>query len=152
MLGLRHSKDFLAGLLFCALGAAAIWFIRQHEMGSAMRMQSGWFPTVLGRILVLFGVLLVFRGLRSKDQSILVWSWRPLACVAAALLLFGFLLPRVGLIPALVALLFTSAAGGREFEFGEVLALTLVLTAFAVGVFIYLLKLPYQLWPGAYFL
>ncbi len=35
----------------------------------------------------------------------------------------------------LVALFFTAALGGREFRFGEVLALTAVMTAFAVGCF-----------------
>jgi hypothetical protein len=60
-------------------------------------------------------------------------------------------MPRLGLVPALVALFFTAAAGGREFRFREVLTLTAVMTAFAAGVFVYLLKLPYQLFPGVYF-
>jgi len=34
--------------------------------------------------------------------------------------LFGFLMARLGLIPALIAVLFASAAGGREFRFKEV--------------------------------
>ena len=82
----------------------------------------------------------------------LAWGWWPLACVTTSMLVFGFLLPRLGLVPALAALFFVSAAGGREFRFGEVLALTAVMTAFAVGVFVYVLKLPFQLFPGVYFL
>jgi|SRR5688572_10429775 len=147
---LRDNKDFLAGLVFFALGVAAVYFIRLHESGTAMSMQSGWFPNALGRILAVFGIFLVFRGLRSKSATILEWGWRPLAGVTLALLLFGFLLPRVGLIPALVALLFTAAMGGREFRLAEVLGLMVVLTAFAVVVFVYFLKLPFQLLPGMY--
>jgi hypothetical protein len=59
-------------------------------------------------------------------------------------------LPRLGLVPALVALFFTAAAGGREFRVKEVLTLTAVMTLFAVVVFVYVLKLPFQLVPGVY--
>ncbi len=149
---LRRSKDFLAGLLFLAIGAGAIVVARDYPFGTAMRMGSGYFPTVLGGILVLFGVFLMARGARSGERGRVMWGWKPLACIAASMVLFGFLMPRLGLVPALAALFFTAALGGREFRLGEVLALTAVMTAFAVGVFVYVLKLPFQLFPGVYFL
>ncbi len=149
---LRNSKDFLAGLLFLAIGAGAMVVARAYPFGTAMRMGSGYFPTVLGGILVLFGVFLMARGLRSREFGTLAWGWKPLACIAASMLLFGFLMPRFGLVPALVALFFTAAAGGREFRFRQVLALTALMTAFAVVVFAYVLKLPFQLFPGVYIL
>ena len=149
---LRGSKDILAGLLFLAIGAAAMVVARDYPFGTAMRMGSGYFPTVLGGILLLFGVFLMARGAGSQATAPIAWGWKPLACIVVSMLLFGFLLPRFGLVPALAALFFAAAFGGREFRFGEVLALTAVMTAFAVGVFVYLLKLPYQLFPGVYFL
>ena len=124
---------------------------RDYPFGTAMRMGSGYFPTILGGILVLFGVFLIARGTRYRERAPVTWGWKPLACIAASMLLFGFLMPRLGLVPALVALFFTSALGGREFRFGEVLALTAVMTAFAVAVFVYVLELPFQLFPGVYF-
>jgi hypothetical protein len=150
--GLRGSKDFLAGLLFLAIGAGAIVVARAYPFGTAMRMGSGYFPTVLGGILASFGLFLVIRAIRSKETAALAWGWRPLACIAASLVLFGFLMPRLGLVPALAALFFAAAAGGREFRAGEVLALTALMTAFAVAVFVYVLKLPFALFPGMYFL
>jgi hypothetical protein len=149
---LRGSKDFLAGLLFLAIGVGAVVVARNYPFGTAMRMGSGYFPTVLGGILVLFGVFLMARGARSHERAPVTWGWTPLACIAASMVLFGFLMPRFGLVPALVALFFTAAFGGREFRFKEVLVLTAVMTAFAVGVFVYVLKLPFQLFPGVYFL
>ena len=125
---------------------------RGYHFGTAMRMGSGYFPTVLGGILALFGVFLMARGARARECAPLAWGWKPLACVTAAMLLFGFLMPRLGLVPALAALFFAAAAGGREFRLAEVLALTAAMTAFAVGVFSYVLKLPFQLFPGMYFL
>ena len=78
----------------------------------------------------------------------MTWGWRPLAFVTLAMLLFGFVITRLGLIPALVAMFFACAAAGREFRFREVLVLTVVMSAFAVGVFVYALKLPFQLVAG----
>ena len=144
------SKDFLSGLLFLLIGLAAIVVSRDYPFGTAARMGSGYFPTVLGGILMLFGVLLMGRGARSRDQAPLSWGWRPLACIVLSMVLFGFLLPRVGLVPALIVLFFVSAAGGREFRLLEVLALSVVMTVFAAVVFVYVLKLPFQLLPGVY--
>jgi hypothetical protein len=146
------NKDFLAGLLFLAIGAGAIVVARDYHFGTAMRMGSGYFPTVLGGILASFGLFLAVRGFRSGVTAVLTWGWWPLACTTASMVAFGFLLPRLGLVPALVALFFVSAAGGKEFRLVEVLALTAAMTAFAVGVFVYVLKLPFQLFPGIYFL
>ena len=117
---------------------------REYPFGTTMRMGSGYFPTVLGAILVGFGVFLMARGARSKERATMTWGWRLLACIVASMLLFGFLLPRLGLVPALVALFFTAAAGEREFRIAEVLALTAVMTLFAVAVFVYVLKLPFR--------
>ena len=146
----RTSKDLLAGLLFLAIGTGAIVVARDYPFGTAMRMGSGYFPTVLGAILVLFGVFLMARGARSGEQTQITWGWKPLACIVLSMVLFAFLMPRVGLVPALMALFFVSAFGGREFRVKEVLALTVVMTAFAVIVFVYVLKLPFQLFPGVY--
>ena len=148
---LRHNKDFLAGLIFLAIGAAAIVVARDYPFGTAMRMGSGYFPTLLGGILALFGLFLVIRGIRAGESAAVAWGWKPLACIVGSMLLFGFLMLRLGLVPALVAMFFAAALGGREFRFREVLALTALMTALAVGVFVYLLKLPFALFPGIYF-
>src|SRR5262245_49309694 len=147
---MRASKDLLAGLFFLAVGVVAILIARNYPFGTTVRMGSGYFPTVLGGILVFFGAILMARGARAERAQI-SWGLKPLACIALSLVLFGFLFPRLGLVPALFALFFTSAFGGPEFRFKEVLALTLVMTAFAVVVFVYVLKLPFQLFPGVYF-
>ena len=148
-----HNKDFLAGLIFLGIGLAAIHLAdRDYPMGTAMHMGPGNFPVLLGGILGLFGIYLAARGLGwpEKTPGAVAWHWRPVGCIAGSMLAFGFLVPRVGLVPALVAMFFLAALAGREFRWREVLALTVVMTALAVGVFVYLLKLPFQLWPGFY--
>lgn len=146
--GLLGNKDFLAGLLFLLLGGFAVAVATAYPMGSAMRMGPGYFPTALGAVLCLFGGYLMARGIRAGGANLGGWAWRPLAFITLSILLFGFLLDRAGLIPALVAMFFASAAAGREFRFREVLLLTVVMGAFAAALFLYGLKLPYQLFPG----
>ena len=145
------NKDFLAGLVFLAFGLAAMHIAdRDYSMGTLVRMGPGDFPAALGLILALFGVYLAARGLGwpRKDETPVAWDWRPVGCIVASMFLFGFLLPRLGLVSALAAMFVVAALGGREFRWREVLALTAVMTVFAVGVFVYLLKLPFQLAPG----
>ena len=146
--GLWNNRDFLAGLLFVVLGGLAVALARGYPIGSTMRMGPGYFPTVLGGILLLFGVYVLLRGVRSGDEVKGEWGYRPLALISLSIVMFGFLLDRVGMVPAIVATLFAAAAAGREFRFKEVLLLAVVLTAFSVAVFSYGLKLPYPVLGG----
>jgi hypothetical protein len=75
-------------------------------------------------------------------------SLRALLLLPFSLILFGILMQLAGFIPALVALVFTSAASGREFRLTEVLLLTLGLTVASVALFIWGLGLPYPLIKG----
>lgn len=142
---LRNNKDFLAGLLFILIGCLAIAVARNYPFGTTMRMGSGYFPTVLGAILILLGGWVAARGLRSGVQLEGQWGWRPLGLVALSIVLFGLIMPRFGLIPALVALVFVSALAGREFRFKEVLVLTVIVSAIAAILLLYVLKMPYPL-------
>ncbi len=147
-LDLRNNRDFLAGLLFIAIGVLAVVVARDYPMGNAMRMGPAWFPTVLGGILILLGAWVTVRGIRSGEKVKGEWGWKPLLLIALAIVLFGFLMARLGLVPALVAVFLVSAAGGREFRLKEVLVLTALMSAFAVVVLLYVLKIPYPLIAG----
>lgn len=142
---LRNNRDLIAGLLFIVIGALALVIARDYPMGVAARMGPGYFPTVLAGILCLFGAYILVRGIRSGDQVKGQWGWKPLTLIALSIVLFGFLMDRFGMVPALVTVFFVSALAGHEFRFKETLFLTLLMGAFAVGVFFYGLKLPYPL-------
>jgi len=147
-LDLRNNRDFLAGLLFIAIGVVAVAVARGYPMGNAMRMGPAYFPTILGGILVLLGAWVTARGIRSGEKLKGEWGWKPLLLIALAIVLFGFLMSRLGLVPALVAVFLVSAAGGHEFRLKEVLVLTTLMSAFTVVVLLYVLKIPYPLIAG----
>jgi uncharacterized membrane protein len=147
-LDLRNNKDLLAGLLLLVIGGIAIVVARDYPFGSAMRMGPGYFPTVLGGILCVFGAYLLVRGIRVAGKTAIDWNLRPVALLTAAIVLFGLVMSRLGLVPALVAMTFVAALAGREFRVKEVALLAVALSAFAVVIFVYVLRLPFPLVAG----
>lgn len=142
-LGFLGAKDFWAGAVLIAIGIAAVLVARDYPLGTMFRMGPGYFPTLLGALLVLFGMHLLVRGLRSAERIEPGWSLRALIVLPLSLALFGFLMDRAGLLPALAVLVLGSAAAGREFKLTEVVLLAAFLIAFAVAVFVWALGLPY---------
>jgi hypothetical protein len=138
-------KDFWAGLMFLGIGAGAILGARSYPFGNTLRMGPGYFPTMLGLILVLFGIYVMVRGLRSDEKIQSNWSIRALIVLPISMILFGVLMDLAGFIPALTALIFVAVASGREFKFKEVLLLTVFLGVISVAMFIWGLGLPYPL-------
>ena len=148
-LGLGNNRDFLAGLLFLALGMLTMYVARDYPIGLVARMGPGYFPMVLGGLLCLFGVIVMMRGIRIGTPVGGTWGWRPLGLITFSIVVFGFTMEKLGLVPALILLFFVAALAGREFRFKEVLLLAILMSAFAAAVFVYGLKLPYPLF-GSY--
>src|SRR5260370_7830881 len=63
-LSLLHNKDFWSGILLAAVGVAAVVIARDYPFGTALRLAPGYFPSVLGGGLALFGVYFVVKPLR----------------------------------------------------------------------------------------
>jgi putative tricarboxylic transport membrane protein len=53
----------------------------------------------------------------------------------------------IGLVPATFLTFIISALGSRETRWIECLIMAAAMTAFCVFLFVYLLNLPFQLWP-----
>ena len=127
---------------------------RDLPMGTLTRMGPGNFPAALGAILAFFGLFIAARGLwrtpPGTSASSMTWELRPVGAIVAAMVAFGFVMPRLGLLPALLVMFTITALASRELRWREALALTLALSAFALVVFVLLLKLPFQLWRGFY--
>jgi len=140
---ITNPKDFWAGTLYVVFGAGAVLIARSYPFGSATRMGPGYFPTILGMILVLLGLLSVVGAFRSNGEPVGSIAWKPLVAITGGTGLFAFLLPRAGLPSALVVLILISAAMSENFKFGWRPAFALmVLIAFCVIVFAQLLGVP----------
>ncbi len=147
-MAIRRSKDFWAGVLLAGTGAVSLSIARNYPFGTTWRMGPGYFPIILGGILILFGLSVMAKGMRSQEKIEGSWSGRALIILPLSLTAFGAIMEHAGFIPALVALVFGSAAAGRGFKFLEVLLLTVFLTIISLAVFIWGLGLPYPLIKG----
>lgn len=79
-------KDFWAGFSLIASGAVAIFIARDYPFGTSLRMGPGYFPIVLGGLLILLGVAVAAKGLR-HDAEKLPGPWLPRALAATSMLL-----------------------------------------------------------------
>jgi putative tricarboxylic transport membrane protein len=147
-LALHENKNVVCGLMFVGIGALALTLAHNYPMGSALRMGPGYFPNVLGGIMILFGILMMGQGILRPEKLSGPWSLRALAILPLATVIFGTLMEHLGFIPALLILIFLSALAGTEFRFIEVLLLAVGLTVGSWALFIWGLGLPYPLFTG----
>jgi putative tricarboxylic transport membrane protein len=146
---IRNPKDFLAGLIFVAFGVAAIVLGSAYPLGTAARMGPGYFPRILGILLIVLGGALALRALRLKGTPLPGWKWRPVLVILLSVVVFGIVLTRIGLVLSTVGLIVAASVASHEFRPKEALISGILLAALAAGVFVYGLKLVIPLWPGS---
>jgi len=144
----RYNRDFFAGLLYILLGAVAMWIARDYPFGSALRMGPGYFPTVLGGMMIAFGVAVLLQGVKNNEKIQGNFSIRALFVLPIATVVFGVTMEHLGFIPALALLIPISAAAGRQFKWIEVGLLTAGIILLSLGIFIWGLGLPYIMIKG----
>lgn len=140
-----NNTDFWAGVTFFVTGLAAMIIAWDYRFGSTLRMGPGYFPVVLGGIMIGFGLVIMIKGLRRRQKIKGNWSIRALILLPLSLVLFGVLMRHAGFLPALVVLIFGSAAAGKDFKFLEVLPLAGLLILISWIVFVWGMGLPYPL-------
>ena len=146
---IRSPKDFWAGLMFIGFGLFfAIWAATFYRLGTSLRMGPAYFPTVLGALLAVIGLVIVLGSLAVEGEKIARFHFRPLLLVLGACVAYGYLVGHAGLIVATAALVVISAMGGHEFNWREVVVLAVALIVFSVLVFVKGLSLPFPLWPA----
>ncbi len=142
----RHPKNFWIGIIFVTFGLAAVFFGRELGMGTAGRMGPGYFPTALGYLLALVGLIAILRafiGQRSAaHDAIGTFHIKDIAIILGAVLLFGVLVRGAGLVVAAFVLVMLSAWASPKFRLPSTLLLAVGLTLFAVVLFVKLLGLP----------
>jgi len=63
---IRNQKDFWAGLMFLAFGLAFALVALNYQMGTAVRMGPAYFPTVLGGLMAVLGLIVFLRSFVSR--------------------------------------------------------------------------------------
>jgi Tripartite tricarboxylate transporter TctB family len=144
---IKNPKDFYSGLLFMAFGLAAVVIGRDYPMGSAVRMGPGYFPTILGWILIVMGGILVFRGVVTRGEPLGGVAVKAMVLVLGAVSFFAGAVDVLGLVISVAAVVLISSLANRGFKPVELAGLLVVMLVLSVGLFGYGLSLPFKIWP-----
>lgn len=147
---IKSQKDFWAGLMFVIAGLGFTWGAQYYSFGTSARPGPGYFPFGLGLILAALGALTLFEALTIETEDgepVGRFAWKPLVTILVAVVLFGLLLPRLGMALTIPVLVFISSLAGDEFHWRDAIINSVVLAIGSWAIFILGLKLVIPLWP-----
>ncbi|MGS0757094.1 tripartite tricarboxylate transporter TctB family protein [Roseateles sp. GG27B] len=150
---IKSQRDFWSGLMFVLLGIAFAWGSTEYSFGSSARPGPAYFPFGLGVLLAILGGMVLFKALTIESAGgdpIGNIAWKPLLIVVAAIIVFGFALPRLGLVITLPILVTMSALAGDEFHWRDALINSAVLTVGSWFIFVWGLNLVIPVWPTVF--
>ncbi len=147
MAKIRHPKDFASGLMFVGFGVFDLVVSSSYPLGTAARMGPGYFPRILGILLVLFGAILALRALKLQGEPMRFGALPPPAIVLGSVVLFGIMVPWAGLVLSAIVLIVVSSYASSEFRWKEALISGIVLATAAVLGFVWGLGLQFSVWP-----
>ena len=153
----RGPRDFYGGLALIALAILAIWTSGDLPGTHGFAFGPGTAPRLFAGLLAIVGALVALSGLLVDGPPIEPYAVRGPAWVILAILAFAGMIrgisigsvtiPPLGLVPSTFAAFMISIFGSTEMRWLESLIAAVAMTAFCVGLFVYLLQLPFQLWP-----
>ena len=146
-------QDFIAALIFVAIGVGAFVVAGDYPVGTARRMGPGMFPLLVGGLLIAVGVGLAVQAtfggafrlhrLHVADLRTL----RALFFVLLALLVFALLIRPAGLFLATAATTFVSTRAEPGHRLLPAVVLALSVAALASLIFVQAIGLPIRVWP-----
>ncbi len=139
-----NARDIAAGALFIAIGLFfAIDSMLNLRIGQAFAMGPGYFPLVMALVLVGFGVAIALQALGRSTEAFGRVSWRGVGLIAGSILFFALTVRGLGMALALLGSVWMASMSTGLINWRGSILLAVILTAFNVVVFIYLLGLPY---------
>jgi putative tricarboxylic transport membrane protein len=165
IIGLRvhvpNHRDYYGGLALVLLALVAFWAGGDLAGMRGFSFGAGTAPRIFACGLAIVAAAITVSGLVTEGEPIGGYAVRGPVFVTLAILAFAFLIrgtnfhwgetliriPAFGLIIASFTTFVISAAASKETRWTESVITAAALTAFCWFVFVYLLGLPFQLWP-----
>jgi putative tricarboxylic transport membrane protein len=144
---IRSPRDFWGGLVLVAVAILAIWASRELPGQRGFAFGPGTAPRLFAGLLVGLGTVVALVGLVTDGPRIEKYKIRGPVLVIASILLFAAMIRPLGLVIASFITFVVSITGSKEMRIVEGLIGAAVMTVFCVLLFVYLLNLPFQLWP-----
>lgn len=146
---LRNQQDFWAGAMFAIIGGLFALFSTAYDIGSAARMGPGYFPLVLGILLILLGLVIGLRALSPSagESKLAPTGWREILLILGSVALFGITLPFLGMVISVTLLILVASYATYEFSLRDTLISIVVLLILSYLAFVKGLELQFPVWP-----
>jgi len=145
---IARRREWLGGGLVALLGLGVMLEARAYGLGTLARTGPGFFPTAIGAMLALIGVLIALSGPDPAHDPNRSVDWRGWGCILSGVLAFILLGEPFGLGPATFACVFIAAWGDRRAAWRGALGLAAGATLVAAVVFSWALKFQLPFWRG----
>lgn len=143
----RAPQDFYGGIALVGLSLFAIWAGSDLPGQHGFSFGPGTAPRMFAGLLAIAGTVVAIGGLMADGPAIGGFAVRGPALICAAILFFALAIRPLGLVVTSYVTFMISITASSEMRVRESLIAAAVMTAFCVALFVYLLQLPFQLWP-----
>jgi len=147
LIPVRGPQDFYGGLTLVLLAILALAASAELPGQRGFAFGPGTAPRLFALILVGLGIAVTVVGMTSDGPPIEKYRIRGPAVVILGIFLFAALIRPFGLVLATYLAFIVSITGSKEMRWIESLIAAAVMTLGCVLLFVYLLNLPFQLWP-----
>lgn len=147
---IRNQRDFGAGIMFIVVGIFFAVIASQYRMGTAAKMGPGYFPFWLGVLMAVIGLIVLLSSLSKKsiEEKMPKWDFKIVLWITGSVVLYGLLLPTMGFIVAIFALVFVSASVSHDFGWKGTALNAIFLVGFTYLAFVKGLGLSFPLFPA----
>src|SRR5262245_15844192 len=145
----RAPQDFYGGLALVLLSTFAIVASAELPGQRGFAFGPGTAPRLFAIVLAALGVTIALTGVFSDGARIEKYKIRGPVLVIVGISLFAALIRPFGLIVATYLAFMVSITGSKEMRWIESAVAAAAMTLGCVLLFVYLLNLPFQLWPQA---
>jgi len=142
-----NPQDYYGGLALIALCLFAFWASSDLPGMRGFSFGPGTAPRLFAIVLMAFGIAITAMGVLTKGKPLERYAVRGPFWITVSIFIFALTVRQAGLVFATFASFVVSGLGSAETRWIETIIAGVVMTAFSVLLFVYLLNLPFQLWP-----
>jgi len=143
-------RDFYGGIALTMLATLALIASAELPGQRGFAFGPGTAPRLFSFVLAALGAAVAVNGVFADGPPIEKYKIRGPSLVIIAILSFAAMIRPLGLVPATFLAFMISILGSTEMRWIESMIAAALMTLFCVLLFVYLLNLPFQLWPRFY--
>ena len=140
-------RDLYGGLALVMLATVALIASSDLPGQRGFAFGPGTAPRLFSFLLAALGAAVALSGVFAEGPPIEKYKIRGPFFVIIAILAFALIIRQLGLVPSTFLAFMISITGSTEMRWIESLIAAVAMTLFCVLLFVYLLNLPFQLWP-----